>query len=185
MNEFRVLEFSKKLGTACKTRMKGYEDVKINNGDLVFYQYENKDAWLGPEKVFTTNGGNVFILANGNIRKVPRCNVQLCKNEFENDKGKKEKDNAKVQFDEKVQYEEQGFANDIEDKDIEVINKRVTRSMSDDKREEMRKEEISTFWTQVYNSECFDELTICTVEVPVKEHKKSEVIETKQRRLRT
>ena len=62
---------------ASKTRMKGYEDVKINTGELVFYQYKDKKAWLGPEKVFAVNGGDVFIFANGNIRKVPRCNVQL------------------------------------------------------------------------------------------------------------
>ena len=53
MKEFRMLEFSKKLKKANKTRMKGYEDVKIDTG------------------------GDVFIFANGNMRKVPRCNVQL------------------------------------------------------------------------------------------------------------
>ena len=53
--------------------------------------------------------------------------------------------------------------------------------MTDAKREEMRKEEISTFWMQVENSECFDEITIYTVEVPVIEHKKPEVIEAKQK----
>ena len=51
--------------------------------------------------------------------------------------------------------------------------------MNDVKREEMRKEEISTFWMQVENSECFDEMTIYTVEVPVGEHEKLEVIEAK------
>ena len=49
--------------------------------------------------------------------------------------------------------------------------------MTDAKREEMRKEEISTFWMQMENSECFDEMIIYTVEVPVREHQKPEVIE--------
>ena len=35
MKEFRELEFSKKLRRASKTRMKGYEDTKISEGDLV------------------------------------------------------------------------------------------------------------------------------------------------------
>ena len=61
-------------------RMKGYEDIKISEGDLVFYQYQDKKAWLGQEKVFVINGGDVFIFVNGNIRKVLRCNVQLCDN---------------------------------------------------------------------------------------------------------
>ena len=55
--------------------------------------------------------------------------------------------------------------------------------MTDVKREEIRKEEISIFWMQVENSECFDEMTIYTVEVPVREHKKPEVIEAKQREI--
>ena len=57
MKEFRELEFSKKLRKGNKTRMKGYRDVKIITGYLVFYQYEDKIAWLGPEKVFAVNGG--------------------------------------------------------------------------------------------------------------------------------
>ena len=49
-NCIRELEFLKKLRRASKTRMKGYEDIKINKGDWVFYQYQDKKAWLGPEK---------------------------------------------------------------------------------------------------------------------------------------
>ncbi len=30
--------------------------------------------------MFAVNGGDVFIFANGNIRKVPRYNVQLSEN---------------------------------------------------------------------------------------------------------
>ena len=83
----------------------------------------------------------------------------------------------------KVQFEEQGFGNDIENEDVEEINKRITRSMTDVKREEMRKEEISTFWMKMENLECFDEMTIYTVVVPVREHKKPEIIEAKQKEI--
>ena len=44
MREFRQLEFSKKLRKASKTRMKELEDLKINTGDIVFYQFEDKKA---------------------------------------------------------------------------------------------------------------------------------------------
>ena len=70
MKDFRELEFSKKLRKASKTRMKGYEDVKISEGDLVYYQHQDKKAWLGPVKVFASKGNDIFIFANGNIRKV-------------------------------------------------------------------------------------------------------------------
>ena len=36
---------------------------------------------------------------------------------------------------------------------------------------------------KVENAECFDEMTIYTVKVPVREHKKPEVIEAKQREI--
>ena len=37
--------------------------------------------------------------------------------------------------------------------------------MTDAKEEEMRKEEITTFWMKIENAECFDEMTIYIVEV--------------------
>ena len=73
--EFRTAEFTKKLRKAKDTRLKGYKDVIIKEGDLVFYQHEGKTAWLGPEKVFTVQKNSIFIFSNGNIRKIPRCNV--------------------------------------------------------------------------------------------------------------
>ena len=36
---------------------------------------------------------------------------------------------------------------------------------------------------QVENSECFDEMTIYTVEVPVREHKSPEIIDSKQKEI--
>ena len=68
-------------------------------------------------------------------------------------KGKEGKNVTKVQFEEqdsegknvtKEHFEEQGVGSYIEKTDVEVVNERVTRSMTDAKRQEMRKEEIST-----------------------------------------
>ena len=86
LREFRELEFSKKFRTASRTRMKGYENVQISRGDLVYYQHKDGKAWLGLAKVFATNGNDIFIFANGNVRKVPRCNIQLCEKEDANEK---------------------------------------------------------------------------------------------------
>ena len=91
MKEFREAEFVKKLERAKKTKLKGYEDVILKEGDLVFYQHEGKKAWLGPVKVFAVNKNSIFIFTNGSIRKVPRCNVQYLRSEVE-DKEQKEED---------------------------------------------------------------------------------------------
>ena len=64
---------------ASKTRFKGFEDEVIEEEDLVFYQIENKMAWLGLTKIFAIKWNAVFIFANRSVRKIPRCNVKLCK----------------------------------------------------------------------------------------------------------
>ena len=91
MNEFRELEFSKKLKKASETRSKGYEDIPVKNGDIIYYQNQDKKPWLGLVKVFAVKGRDIFILANSGVKKVPRCNIQLCEPEDdENDDEKEE-----------------------------------------------------------------------------------------------
>ena len=48
MKEFQELQFSKKLKKASEARSKGYEDTPVKNGDIVYYQNQDKKAWLGP-----------------------------------------------------------------------------------------------------------------------------------------
>ena len=87
MKEFREQDFTKKLKKAKHTRSKGYEDIERKEGDMVYYQHQDKKSGLGPVKVFAINGRDVFVLANGSVRKVPRCNVQICEEELMEDEG--------------------------------------------------------------------------------------------------
>ena len=95
---------------------------------------------MGPEKVFAVNRGNIFIFANGNLKKVPRCNVQLSEKKEEIEKDEMEGSTSTVTFEEK-----DSEGKEIEEKDIEEVSKIMTRSMTDAKRKEMRREEISNF----------------------------------------
>ena len=167
------------LRKANKTRSKGYEDIIIGTGDLVFYQYEDKKAWLGPGEVFALNGGDIFIFPNDNLRKVPRCNVQLSEKKEEIERDETEGSASRVTFEER---ESEAFGKEVEEKDVEEVSKIMTRSMTDAKRKEKRRDEISTFWMQVENSDCFDDIAIYTVEVPVREPKLPEVIDAKQKK---
>ena len=142
MKEFRMLEFSGKLRKANKTRSKGYEDVVIETGDLVFYQYEDKKAWLGPERVFTVNGGDIFIFANGNLRKVPRCNVQLSEKKEEIERDETEGSVSRVTFEER---ESEAFGKEVEEKDVEEVSKIMTRSMTDAKRKKRGEMKFQNF----------------------------------------
>ena len=82
--------------------------------------------------VFARNGNDVFVFANGNVRKVSKCNIQL------SEKGVEKEGSERGEM--KVQFEENEFGENLEDKDVEVMEKRVTRSMKDAKRDEMRRD---------------------------------------------
>ena len=58
-------------------------NIKIYEDDLVHYQHQDKKAWVGPVRVFAVKGNDIFFFANGSVRKVPRCNMQLCEKERE------------------------------------------------------------------------------------------------------
>ena len=57
------------------------------------------------------------------------------------------------------------------------------RSMTDVQRRDLDREKISTHWLKIENSECFDDVAVYMVEVPVREHKKPEVIEAKAKEI--
>ena len=58
-------------------RMKGFENMVIQKDDKVFYQTNNEKAWLGPTKVLDVDKNWIFVAGNGDIKKVPKCNVIL------------------------------------------------------------------------------------------------------------
>ena len=73
MKEFRQLEFSKKLKKASEARSKGYEDKIVKNDDIVYYQNQDKKAWLGLVRVFAVNGRvSQLVLCSNYIGKIQR-----------------------------------------------------------------------------------------------------------------
>ena len=55
--------------------------------------------------------------------------------------------------------------------------------MTDIQNWDLQREKISKFWLKVKNTECFNGISIYTVEVPVREHKMLEVIEAKEKEI--
>ena len=59
----------------CKdTALSAFRDYV--EGDEVWYQPLNANSWLGPEIVLCHRGQTVFLLANGEIKKVAACKVK-------------------------------------------------------------------------------------------------------------
>ena len=168
-----IKEFTKKLKKASNTRSRGYENVKVNENDLVYYQHQDKKAWLEPLCVFAIKVNDIFISTNGSVRKVPRCNVQICEREDEADEEKREE----KQKGGSIKFDDQQFRDNITEEDIKKQERRITCSMMDVEKRELERDKVSTFWIKIENIEYFDDAAIYTVEVSVKEHKRPEVIE--------
>ena len=121
----------------------------------------DKKAWLGPVKVFCQRGRDVYIFANGNLKKLPSCKVRpfVCDSEsnsiIENSSDVKSK-TVTIDTKEKV-FESQ----DCDDNDSE---ERADRA-------EMEKDAVGSYWMKVEKNECYDdEVTTYVVEVPSSQH---------------
>ena len=87
-----------------------------------------------------------------------------------------------IDHDNSVSFEED-FGEDINEDEMEEIGRRRTRSMTAIERRELERDRTSTFWLQMENTECFNDVTVFAVEIPVAEHKEPEVIEAKEKEL--
>ena len=105
--------------------------------------------------MFSVQGNSVFLFANGSMRKVPRCNIQLCDQEYDVSKSFVE---GGTQDKRSVVFEEESFGDNIVEKDLEQSGRCKTRSMTDVERRELERDNVSAFWLQVENTECFNEL---------------------------
>ena len=72
---------------------------------------------------------------------------------------------------------------DLNEEEVEEIGRRRTQSMMAVERRELERDRISSFWLKMENTECFNDIAVYAVEVPVAEHKKAEVIEAKEKEL--
>ena len=187
--KFREIEYGTKLERASEVQNRKFNSMKYKEGDLVFYQEKMQKSWSGPVKVFCHRGRDVFLWANGDLKKVADCKVQPYKtNEksddeevvTENDK----EDGLKVVREDKDKENVTGVIEDEE----KVDEVRKMRSMTSKKKKgedneyESRLDCVGAFWMTSEKKECFDEVnTTFVVELPVKYHKMPEVIEAKEK----
>ena len=92
--------------------------------------------------MFAVNGKDVFVFANGSVRKVPRCNVQLCEEEMMEDKGADSKNTEGEHKRVSVGFEDKNFGENIEKEDVEKENRRIMCSMTDVERRELERDKI-------------------------------------------
>merc|ERR1712105_345536 len=101
----REIEFTKKLERAKDTRSKGYEDIILQEGDIVFYQNKGNKAWCGPEKIFAIQNNSVFIIANGSMKKIPRSNIEFIRRDAINDEDDPDKEKTSPSTENSVRFD--------------------------------------------------------------------------------
>ena len=87
------------------------------------------------------------------------------------------------EIEQSVNFEEEDFGDNLNEEEVEEVGRRRTRSMTAVERRELERDKISTFWLKMENTECYDDIAVYAVEVPVADHKKVEVIEAKEKEL--
>merc|ERR1712041_31811 len=126
-------------------------------GDKVWFQYKDGNAWHGPREVIYQKGNAVFIHSNGDVKKVAACKVKPYDLKERTEEEKEENDDKKEE-------------NETEIEEIEDENE-VRRDLQNDI--------IGAKYLQVEKSIYFMDYEIFTLEVPVREHGKPEIVEAK------
>ena len=170
MKTFREAEYSAKLKRASEQRNRKFNDIMYKENDWVFYQDRNRKAWNGPVRVFCHRGRDVFVWANGDLKKVASCKVQpYVVHESEKD----------------VAEDETSAPTDVHDEPENVDDADVGPKTRSKSLHEKKTDAVGAYWMAASRNECFDDaVTTYVVELPVKYHKIAEVVEAKEKEVK-
>merc|ERR1712115_351341 len=170
------------MGT--KVKLKDCQGIRVRSyqhqenyiaGDKVWYQYKDGNAWHGPGEVIYQKGNAVFIHSNGDVKKVPACKVKPYELKERTEENKEEKRDEErfpeiIEEENKVENDDKKEESEAEIEEIEDENE-VRRDLQNDV--------IGAKYLQVEKSVYFMDYEIFTLEVPVREHGKQEIVEAK------
>ena len=175
--EFREAETKVKLKDCQGIRVRSYQHQgNYIAGDKVWYQYKDGNAWHGPAEVIYQKGNAVFIHSNGDVKKVAACKIKPYElKERTEEKKEANRDEEKcpeiIEEENKVENDDKKEESEAEIEEIEDENE-VRRDLQNDI--------IGAKYLQVEKSVYFMDYEIFTLEVPVREHGKPEILEAKE-----
>merc|ERR1711873_16503 len=174
--EFREAETKVKLKECQGIRTRSYQHQdNYVQGDKVWFQYKDGLAWHGPGEVIYHKGNAVFIHSNGDVKKVAACKVKPFELRERIEERKEEKRDEErcpeiIEEENKVENDDKK-----EEKEVEVEENEDENEV----RRDLMNDVIGAEYLQVENEVYFMDYSIFTVEVPVREHGKPEIIEAK------
>ena len=139
MKEFREIEYSTKLKKAAVQQNKKFNEIKYEEDDWVFYQEKDKKAWHGPVRVHAHRDRDVFVFANGDLKKIADCRIQPYRfqsqiNTFEKN------DDTEISIDESNSEDEKDLSD--QKQSVEKIEGPKTRSRSRSEKEKEAKKDV-------------------------------------------
>merc|ERR1712115_455340 len=137
----------------------------------------NKDgnAWHGPGEVIYQKGNAVFIHSNGDIKKVAACKTKPY--ELKERTEEKKEENRDEERCPEIIEEENNVENDDKKEESEVEIEEIEDE--NEVRRDLQNDVIGAYYLQVEKSVYFMDYEIFTLEVPVREHGKQEIVEAK------
>ena len=76
-SEFRESDMRKKLKDCQSLRVRDYQHRRnYVEGDKVWFQPLNGNAWIGPALVVTQRGQSVYLHTHGDLKKIAACRVK-------------------------------------------------------------------------------------------------------------
>jgi len=108
--------------------------------------------------------------------------VKLMKVRVKKDTDNYENENVKSKGN-KVTFEKQDHDENDEEEEMEDNTGRITHSLTGVYRRDWDREKVSTYWMKVENLERFIDISIYSVKVLFKEHKRPKVVEAKEKEL--
>ena len=154
ITDFREVDMRNKLKDCQRLRVMQYQHRRpFIQGDKVWYQHKDCNAWLGPAEVHSQQGQSVWIYSMGDIRKVAACKVKP--------------------------YDVEEFESKTNVENIPVI---LSNSDSEEFNQEKdsRSDAIGAYYMKLENHMSSDPISVMVVEVPVAEHGLPEVVAAKE-----
>ena len=184
ISEFREVDMKRKLNDCQRLRVMQYQRRRpFIQGDRVWYQQKDSNAWFGPAEVHSQHGQSVWVHSMGDIMKVAACKVKPYDiDQFEeNLSNKHSEENLSKCFSEKKLLEQQ---KEYENSECSENKLELSCDEVDPKREEdVGNDLIGAYYMKMETHLNVDPITVMVVEVPVAEHGLPHVREAKENEL--
>ena len=199
--EFREAETRKKLKDCQKIPVRTYQHQgNYIAGDKIWFQHNEGNAWHGPAEVVHQKGNTIFAYFNGEMRKVAMCRAKpyelIERIEGETKKNNNQEETHEIIEETRETENHENIENSetsetesddkIENSEMEIEEENETETEEENENEtgrDLKNDRIVAKYLQIEKSVYFMDYQIYSVEVPIKDHGKTEIVAGKNKEM--